>query len=225
MFSDLTRIFNGTLFPTVTSAWDNNELEELNRFYVNFTTGYLLLAIPALFGISVLSRPILEFLATEQIAEQGWVLVPLLAISFLFHGFENVLSYVLKATKETKHMAISTSVALVTNLIFNVLLIPLIGLAGAAIAMIAGMFVRLVYIYYHVRPHITILVPRTKIIKFVFSSILMTILLLYLTTTLDQVIVQVIFYPIIGCAIYFISIYFTGGITQRELAKLKSLLQ
>ena len=225
MFSDLTRIFNGTLFPTVTSAWENNEFEELSRFYLNFTTGYLLLAIPALFGISVLSRPVLEFLATEQIAEQGWVLVPLLAISFLFHGFENVLSYVLKATKETKHMAISTSFALATNLVFNVLLIPFVGLVGAAIAMIAGMFVRLVYIYYHVRPHITILVPRTKIIKFVFSSILMTILLLYLTTTFDQVIVQVTFYPIIGCAIYFISIYYTGGITRRELAKLKSLLQ
>jgi len=225
MFSDLTRIFNGTLFPTVTSAWENNEFEELNRFYVNFTTGYLLLAIPALFGISLLSRPILEFLATDQIARQGWILVPLLALSFIFHGFENVLTYVLKATKETQHMAISTVIALITNLLFNIVLIPLIGLAGAALAMIVGMFVRLVYIYYHVRPHITIVVPRTKLIKFIFSSLLMSLLLLLLTRTQDQVLFQIVFYPIIGCIVYFVAVYYTGGITKRDLARLRSLLQ
>lgn len=225
MFSDLTRIFNGTLFPTVTKAWEDNEFGELREFYINFITGYLLLAIPALFGISILARPILELLATEQIAEEGWILVPLLAASFIFHGFENVLTYVLNAAKETEHVAIGTVVALATNLIFNIVLIPVIGLSGAAIAMIAGMFVRFIYVYYHVKSHIAISVPRTRIVKFVFSSVLMTLFLLYLTTSLDQVIYQVIFYPIIGCIIYFVVVYYVGGVTKRDLARFKSLLQ
>lgn len=225
MFSNLTRIFNGTLFPTVTAAWENDEIEELNRFYVNFTTGYLLLAIPALFGIALLSRPILEFLATEQIAEQGWILVPLLALSFIFHGFENVLTYVLKATKETGHIAKSTVIALVTNVLLNIILIPIVGLAGSAVAMIVGMFVRMVYIYYHVRTHVTILVPKTKVVKSVVGAVLMSVLLLSLSTTLNQVLYQIAFFPIIGCLTYFAVVYYLGGISKSNLVKLKSLLQ
>ncbi|MFC6976823.1 lipopolysaccharide biosynthesis protein [Halomicroarcula sp. GCM10025709] len=86
LFPNLTNVFNSTLYPTITSAWDEGDTADIRRFYYNFLIGYVLLTIPILFGLTLLAEPVLRLLATETVATEGWLLVPVVTVSFIFRG-------------------------------------------------------------------------------------------------------------------------------------------
>lgn len=224
LFPNLTNMFNSTLYPTITSAWDEGDTADIRRFYYNFLIGYVLLTIPVLFGLTLLARPVLRVLATETVAVEGWLLVPVVTVAFIFRGFETVLTYVLNAAEETGKVAKGTMIAFLTNLGLNLALIPVVGLMGAAIAMAVSMAVRLGYIYYYVRQHIEIPIPTRRIVKSAFSSIVMAVVLVYLVTTPDSAVIRLIVYPLVGAAVYFAVVYSVGGLTRGDIRQLRALL-
>lgn len=219
----LTRVFNSTLYPSVTSAWEEGRFDEIQTFYDRFLSGYVLLVVPAVFGITLLASPILRLLATPEVARKGWILVPVITVAFVFRGFEHVITYLLNATEETEKVAIADSLALIVNLALNVLLIPIIGLMGAAVAMAVSMAIRLGYIYHHVDKHVPIPIPTGRLLKSVFSAGVMAAILLYVVFKPDWVVLQLILYPLVGAVVYFGVVYYVGGLTERDINLVRSL--
>ncbi|WP_436926717.1 lipopolysaccharide biosynthesis protein [Halosimplex amylolyticum] len=225
IFPKFANAFNSTLYPSITSAWENDEIGEIERFYNNFLTGFVLLAVPLLFGIALLADPILRLLATEKVAREGWFLVPIITAAFLFRGYESTLVYVLNALEENEIVAKGTTVALILNVVINVALLPVIGLLGAAVAMVVSMAARLVYVYFYVGQHISIDVPQVRIGKAVLSSLVMTGVLLYVVNVPNTRMLRLVIYPIVGVLVYFSVVYLVGGIKRRDIHQIISLLQ
>jgi len=218
LFRSMSGVLNSTLYPSVTDAWESGEYQELSKLYEYIIYGYSLIGIPALAGLTILAYPVLELLSTQNIADQGSVLVPILGFGFFIWGYENPLAYLLTADEDTDKIAVITIVTAILNVILNLILIPVFGLIGAAIATISSHILKTSYMFYICRNKVRISIPTTKIIKITISSVLMFSVLYILSDTVTGI-RKLIAFPVIGISIYLIMLYSMGGIPIDQLKK------
>ena len=121
------------LLPSVLPQYyDKNNMEKVSSF-LNYSTKYfLLVAIPAAFGLSILSKPLLNVLTTPDIALNGYLITPITALSTLIFGVYAIISNVLVLEKKTKVIGTIWIIAATMNLILNILLVPFFGIIAAA---------------------------------------------------------------------------------------------
>ncbi|WP_331234205.1 lipopolysaccharide biosynthesis protein [Natronorarus salvus] len=215
LFRTMTGILNSTLYPSVTAAWESGEYEELCRLYSAILRGYVLLAIPAFAGLTILATPVLTLLSTPEIADRGADLLPLLAVGYLIWGVENPLAYILSANEQTNKIAGITVVVAIGNILLNILLLPFFGLLGAITATITMQFTKTAYIIYIAYDSVKFDFPIAPTIKAVFSTGIMTITIYIIPISGN--IASILIYPLTGFIIYFLVLYTVNGFTKEEI--------
>ena len=216
-------LFNSTLYPNVTAAWDRGEYDELSKLYQEFLRGNTLLLVPTVFGLTVLAREAIRLISTPSIAEQGWLVVPILSIGFAMQGLESTFSYPLAANEQTRYISLITFVVAVLNTVLNVLLIPTLGLIGGGIATTLAYTVRSVWLVYLTRKLFQVRIPWCTLSKSIGASVLMVVLLLFLP--INQWYVRLVLYPLLGASSYMIMILLFKGVTTRDIEMIRTLVQ
>ena len=104
--------------------------------------GYCLLA----FAISLFSPEILRIMVSEEFRE-AWQVIPLINFAFVFQGvyyfFINILF-----VKETKWVFTVTLFSMIVDIVLNIVLVPIWGIWGCAIAFIMTYFSRSIFAFY-----------------------------------------------------------------------------
>ncbi len=127
------------LFPELSRLFDEGKIDEI-KTYLSYSLKYfLLITIPAVFGLSALSKPILEILTTQEFI-YGSIVIPFIAVSGLLAGIFQIVINITHLVKKTKFNLYIHSFAALLNIIFNFFLIPSIGIIGAAIATLISYF-------------------------------------------------------------------------------------
>lgn len=121
------------LFPTISNLYENNKIAELKTHLKYSLKFYLLLAIPSLFGLAVLSKPLLATLTTSEFVS-AYLIVPIVAFGMILFNCSFIGSDVLTLLKRTKVIGLTYGIAALLNLILNIILVPIIGIFGAAIS-------------------------------------------------------------------------------------------
>jgi O-antigen/teichoic acid export membrane protein len=214
LLPQLTGVFNSTLYPNIMESWDRNETDELSNFYSEFLRWYTVFAIPATAGLFLLAEPILLIISTPQIASTGAILVPILASASLFQALESVLSYPLAAVEETRRLAEVSITAVLLNIVLNILLIPSIGLIGAALATLVAFGLRTVILYKDASKHIRISSPTHGGARAGVATIFMWLMLSSLP--IHTWYSQLVLYPLVGIVCFCISFIIIGGIKADE---------
>jgi O-antigen/teichoic acid export membrane protein len=93
------------------------------------------LAIAVLIGM--FAREILLVITTNEFVA-AYPYIGLLALSLVVHGAYGIISIGVQLGERTRHMAWTSGVAALANIALNVLLIPWMGIAGAALATLAA---------------------------------------------------------------------------------------
>ena len=182
---------------------------------------YLALAIPSFFGLSLLSKPILSVLSTEEIASQGYLITPFIAASMILYGITTILSNVLSLQKKTSQIGLIWMGAALLNLIATVALVHFLGVIGGAIAtLVAFAFVFLLMAFLSSR-YTKLRVDRVFLIKSLAASLLMSgVILAWLPSTFVE-----IFAEIGVCVIvYFGTLGILGGFEETEIEFLKNTI-
>ena len=131
---------NFVLLPIVSRLWENKRTADV-RIYLEYSTRlFLTLAIPAAFGLALLSQPLLKILTTSQYLA-GSELVLLVAFGTIFLGIYEINMYIILLVQQTKWLPLMILGATVISVGINTTLIPRIGIIGGAIATIASYFV------------------------------------------------------------------------------------
>lgn len=214
VFTSATSIFNSTLYPNVVTAWENDEFEELERFYGVFVRWYVVLVIPAIVGVSFLANAVLRFISTPTIALEGAILVPVLAVAFAVQGLEFILSYPLQAAERTRLIAGITTAAVTINIIMNIAFIPVIGLLGAALATLVAFGVRTGALYWYVTDHLDLPVPSAGAARSLGATAVMAGVLFALPVESWRW--QLGIYPLIGIVVFSIAFLLSGGVREDE---------
>lgn len=212
-------VLNPTLYPSVSKAWENGNISNVKNLYASIFRYYSIIAIPAFFGLSYLSYEIITLISTPEIADQAFILVPILSFGFLLRGFDNPLEYILTSAKETDLIAKATIISVAVNVVLNIGLISNYGILGAAVATTVSHVVAFSLVYIYSTKELSFKIPTKTIIKAILSSSLMFLVLVLLPVSLAPL-TSILFYPPVGTLIYFTTLYILGEFNQRDIANL-----
>ena len=138
----------GTALPQLMSkAVDSKNESEAYRMLNYALKIFLLLAIPFFFGSMVLGKPILILLANSEVAENAYLITPIVALGTLFYGLNIILSNVLFVRLKTYAMFKMNLFASVFNLLANLILLYFFrNIIVAAITTFLSYFLVFIYI-------------------------------------------------------------------------------
>jgi O-antigen/teichoic acid export membrane protein len=167
------------ILPSVLSKYyDDNNFTEV-RVILSYSLKYFLaIAIPSTFGISILSKPLLTILSTPEIASKGNMITPLIAISSLFFGVFIIIQQVIILEKKMKIIGQIWIISAILNLVLNFVLVPFVGIMGAAISTLLSFTLNLIFISYYTSKSIKLNIDVKFILKSIFSSIIMCFMII-----------------------------------------------
>lgn len=133
-----TAALRATLWPKVSRWSKTGELHLIEESLSRAFSYSLILAIPILIGGILLGDKLLYFFYGAKFAQGYNVLIFLLGVQVV-NVFQFLFTTYLSALDHQKEAFKVTAVAATLNIILDIVLIPLIGIAGAAIATLATM--------------------------------------------------------------------------------------
>lgn len=123
-----------TLLPVVLSKhYDENNLADVRTILTYSLKYYAGIAIPCVFALSALSKPLLLVLTTQQIAANGYLVTPFVAAGTALFGAYTVIVMTVALRKKTSVVGVIWILSAVLNFGLNLILIPYLGLIGAAL--------------------------------------------------------------------------------------------
>ena len=160
------------LWPKV-SRWNaNQEFGLIEKSFSKAITYSLILAVPMLIGGVLLGDKILYFFYGAEFARGNVVFIIILIVQMV-NIFNTFFTTYLSAMDRQKDAFKVTAAAAISNVILNLLLIPIIGMEGAAIATLASMSVSAVFAYQIIKDVINIKMERNSLINILKASCVM----------------------------------------------------
>ena len=213
--------FSYILPATLSKYYDEKCIIEVKTILNNTLRYFLLISIPAVFGLSLLSKPILSMLSTQEIASNGYLITPFTAVSALFLGIISIFNQILLLEKKTKITGNIVSLCAVLNFGLNFILIPYIGIVGAAITTLLAYTVNLLLITYYSAKYLKLDINIPFITKPITASVLMCLIIINFNPSgLLEILV------IIGiCAVtYFLLLFLIGGFDKNEIKSVREFV-
>jgi len=117
--------------PISIHIWEKEGKEKSKEFVSKLTRYYLILCIPAVVGLSVLAKPVINIM-TEQQYFGGYKIIPFVTLGAFFLGLQQRFQTGFVFYKKTVFITVSIVTSGVLNLGLNFLLIPKYGYMAAA---------------------------------------------------------------------------------------------
>lgn len=170
-----------TVFHNIfAQAWNLSAIKEFDEndtdgFFSNTYALYNALLILICSGLILLNVPLAHILFAKDFFV-AWNYSSVLLVSIVFSALAGFLGSIFTAVKDSKIFAVSTVISAVTNCILNALLIPLIGVQGAAIATCISFFmiwlIRLICTRKYIKWHINLIRDAVAYLLLVFQVII-----------------------------------------------------
>lgn len=175
------------------SAVKDFDPDDKNRFFTNTYKAYNCMMVIVCSAIIVSDKLLAKFLYAKDFYV-AWKYVPWLTIAIVFGALSGYIGGFFAAVKDSKIFATSTVYGAVTNVILNLLLTPLMGALGAAIATAVSYFEVWVFRYWHSKRYIRI---RINLFRDAFSYFLLIVQSVLLLVDIQNIflhIIEIIFF-------------------------------
>lgn len=208
------------LFPAVSRLWETGEPEKVKNYFRYSIKFYLTLAIPAAVGLYILSQPLLAVLATSEF-EAGGLLVLLLAAGVTFAGVFMINEYTIYLVKRTAWLPLINAAGAIINVGINIVLIPRMGIMGAAISTLVSYFIITVIIVVWGRKNVAYSIDFVFILKAIVATALMTASLWFLEV---ESVPGIILAIVIGVAVYGLSLFLLRAFSREDRKIIKNVV-
>ena len=202
----MTLALSQTLLPKISNWSVNNHVEMISSKLSRAITWSMILAIPAAAGGILLSERLLYFLYGADFST-GATVCTILFIMQIAAVVTTLFGMVLTASDHARQAFYATLIASILNIILNIILIPTLGINGAALATLISFTLYGVLLYHFLKKHIVVKIEIRPIAHIIISSLIMALFVfIYMQfVPLDNVFVTMI--PvIIGAVIYFFTL-------------------
>lgn len=134
----VTSVLRNTLWPRVSGWGKSGDMVRVEESLARAVTYSLLLAVPVFLGGVMLGEKLLYFFYGEEFSAGYRALVILLAVQVV-NVFQYFFTMYLDAMNHPKESFKVTAVAASVNILLDILLIPIFGIIGAAVATLISM--------------------------------------------------------------------------------------
>lgn len=104
------------------------------RFFSKVLTYYIFILFWSGLIISLFSKELIYILSSSDTYYEAYLYIPIITLAICFSGIQNFFVLGIHYAKKTKFIALIIFISLSVNIVSNILLIPLIGLYGAAVS-------------------------------------------------------------------------------------------
>jgi len=219
----IASIFMMTEGPLAIDMWENENKKNSQEFRNKITRYYLIIAVPAVVGLSILAKPVINIL-TASGYHSGYIIVPWVAFGAFLVGIDHRFSYVFVFYKRTDLNMYCVLSAALLNIGLNILFIPKYGYMAAAITTFISYAFMLVVVIFVSRRFFIWEFPFKSLGKTTCASGVMGIAVYFIgnsltSTTLINLVVSII----IGILIYSLMLFLLREFKPSEIQALKDL--
>jgi O-antigen/teichoic acid export membrane protein len=220
-FFDLISFFPSvvsfSLYPLFAALMAKSAFGEVRENMEKYLRFLIAVAIPMAVGGSILAGPIIRVVAGPDFPQSAPVLAILVwapAILFIYIAANSLV-----ISQLTKFAVMITGANVVINIVGNLLLIPYIGLKGAAVMTVVSELLQGVFYFYFVRKKIT----HFAFFRFFWKPILASLVMaavLWVTRSLP-ILIPITF----GGSLYVLAMYVFGFFKKEDWHFIKSLIK
>jgi len=200
------------LLPAITYLYENGKIQEVKTHLKYSLKFYLTFSIPSVIGLSILAKPLLATLTTAEFVA-GFMIVPVIALATAVLNSSAIITRVLLLFKRTGVIGLIYGAAAVINVAMNIVLVPVIGILGAAISTLAASMLVLALTSVISFKRFPFDVDRRFIVKAIVSSLIMGAVIWKLN---PNGAVSILVSVIIGALTYFVILGLLRGFTREE---------
>lgn len=217
----LARSIGTAIFPQF-SSWDSaGSRDSIERLFSGIITPALLLVFPAFFGTMVFSREILSLVFGAEYGA-GWLALIIIMAGKIPGAVQSLVGSSLYGLNKPKYVTLGTSVTIVTNLAFNLVLIWQFGVVGAAIGTMAATTIATAVMLYYLSRMIDITVPYDELGWCVGASAAMAgVLYAAKTTVAVDTIPRLVAFVVAGVVLYGAFVLFYPSIRKQVTTQVR----
>lgn len=211
---------NAVLFPTMSRWAAEGNFSSIGSTLSRALSFSLVLAVPIIVGGVILSDRLLYFLYGAGFVPGTSALIILLLVQLAITGVM-LQTTCLNALDFPKQSFIATGIAALLNIVLNITLIPVFGIAGAAFATLLSIGLNAVIVFYFLSRHIPVRLERWPVVSIVVSGFVMGggVLVFRLITGIPSLL-SLIFAVLLGAAVYFLILFRLDRSLRNELGDL-----
>ena len=218
---------SGVVLPPLMSRLVDKEEEGKAQKMINYSIkGYLLLAIPFIVGCIVLSKPILFVYTNVEVANNAYLVIPIIALGSLFYGLNIILSNVLFVRMQIVLIFRANALVAIINLVLNLIFLYYFkSIIIAAITTLVSYVVAFLYVLPKVNRQWVINFEIRSIIKSIAASLLMGVVMYWYVLIFNESINDIdtiLLGFLLGLTVYGVIIFGFKVFSKSELRLLKS---
>jgi O-antigen/teichoic acid export membrane protein len=218
----MAEILSFVLMATLPQLYDEGRIDEV-KTHLRYNLKYFLaIAIPFLFGATILGQPVLRLFSTAEIASKGHLVVPVVALAITLLSIHNIIWNILLLVKKTKVLIIVWVIAAVLNIGLNLVLVPHIGIIGAAVTTLIAYTIAIVAVSYYAFKQFTFPVDWFFIVKSIIAAGVMSAAVWLMH---PQTLISTFYTVIVGIAVYSVALVFLKGFSRSEFKFFTGLLK
>jgi O-antigen/teichoic acid export membrane protein len=122
-----------TITPLYVELWEKQGREATSKFISRITSISLLVVLPLLFGFLKMGREVIILIASEKYVSSA-ALLPIIVPATILWGLSPLFAAGMYIEKNTKRMTLFATLAVLLNVLANVILVPRMALMGSAIS-------------------------------------------------------------------------------------------
>lgn len=205
------------LLPIISELWTKNEKDVISKI-AHMAIKLPLIAILPLIIVLVSFPEIFLRLFFGESYTAASAALQILTINAAFYTLFSVSSAILLGIgKSGLYMKIHLSIAAL-NLTSNLVLVPLIGLNGAALSAVFSYFFGMILSVFYLEKSITVKLPITSLLKAFVGGLITLFIFFSLKTALDiNPWAELLLSAVLGFTFYFIFIFFTKTIERNDI--------
>ena len=203
------------------SMGKSNVIENLLRTAYKYS---FLISIPMVMVALVFSKEIINILYGSDFVT-GYVVFNILAVGALFNMLTIVNNHFLVGIGKPKEVSKIITYALIFNIIGNIILIPILGLVGAAITSAISYAIALILTTKSLKGEVKTKIPYMAWLKTVILTVIVVLVTVQLNRFLSlDLIIKIPILLVILLGLYVLGVIILRLASQKEIIKLKSIL-
>ncbi len=209
--------------PIAFSIWEKQGEAATGQFVNRLTRYYLMIALPAAVGISVLAKPVVSVLTATDY-HPGYVIVPLVAFGLFLAGITNMFGIGLACHKRTDLMMYCVLGSAILNVVLNLLFIPQYGYLAAAVTTLAAYAVNLTFIIIISSRFFVWSFPFKSLVRIAVASAVMGAVAQFLGSSLtSSTLINLITGIVVGVIVYALILFLLRELQEEEIQELHLL--
>lgn len=210
------------LLPAVLPEYyEAGDMDKVDTFLSYSMKYYLLLTVPAAVGMSLLSKPLLYILTTSIIADNGFMITPLVALGAIFMGIYGIVNNIIILEKKTSILGYIWISVAILNIVLNIFAVPYLGIYGAGLATLICYFFAFTITLIYSKRYARLPFDFKSIAKIIIATIIMGA---FVKIANPFGIVNILIVIAIAVAIYFVVLFLLKGIDKKEINLIKSMI-